>query len=66
MKALTGASDAEFQNMWLDMMIEHHQGAVEMAKAEEANGHYKRAVELAKKIQMDQTAEIEKMQGLLS
>ena len=66
MKALDKASDAEFQDMWLDMMIEHHEGAVKMAKAEEVNGQYKRAVELAKTIQTAQTAEIETMQGLLS
>ena len=66
MEALDKASDAEFQDMWLHKMIEHHEGAVKMAKAEEVNGQYKRAVELAKTIQTAQTAEIETMQGLLS
>lgn len=66
MKALEDAGDGEFEDMWLEMMVEHHEGAVEMAEAEEADGQYKAAVELAKDIQESQTAEIEKMQGLLS
>lgn len=66
MKALEKASGAEFQGMWLDMMVEHHEGAVEMAATEEADGQYKPAVDLAKDIQSSQTAEIKKMQDLLS
>ena len=66
MTALDDASDTEFQNMWLETMIEHHEGAVEMAEAEESDGLYKPAVDLAKGIQESQTAEIEKMQTLLS
>ncbi len=66
MAALEDASDAEFQDMWLEMMIEHHEGAVEMAATEEANGEYKPAVDLAKTIQESQTAEIDTMQQLLS
>lgn len=65
MTALEDASDAEFQTMWLEMMVEHHEGAAEMAEAEEADGRYKPAVDLAKDIQKSQTAEIETMQGLL-
>ncbi len=65
MEALDEASDAEFQDMWLDMMVEHHEGAVEMAATEQAEGQYKPAVELARDIQASQTAEIEKMQELL-
>ena len=48
------------------MMIEHHEGAVEMAETEEAEGQYEPAVELAEDIQESQTAEIEKMQALRS
>jgi uncharacterized protein (DUF305 family) len=40
MQALQDASDAEFQDMWLDMMIQHHEGAVEMASAERTEGQY--------------------------
>jgi len=66
MTALEEASDAEFQNMWLEMMVEHHEGAVQVAETEQAEGQYKPAVNLAEDIQKSQKAEIEKMQGLLS
>jgi uncharacterized protein (DUF305 family) len=65
MRALKNASDAEFQDMWRDMMIEHHQGAVAMAQTEEADGRYKPAVDMAKDIQKSQTAEIDKMKELM-
>lgn len=32
MSSLMGASGPEFNQMWLTMMIEHHEGAVEMAQ----------------------------------
>ncbi len=66
MTALEDADDGAFQDMWLELMIEHHEGAVEMARTEAAEGRYKRAVELAKDIQESQTAQIEEMQQLLS
>ncbi len=66
MTALQDAPDSEFQTMWLEMMIEHHTGAVEMAKAQTENGQYKPAIDLAEDIVAAQTAEIDTMQGLLS
>ncbi len=66
MTALEDADDAEFQDMWLEMMIEHHEGAVEMAQAEEADGQFKPAVELSREIQDSQTAQVQEMQDLLS
>ena len=65
MRALADASDAEFQDRWLALMIEHHQGAVEMAQAAQDEGQYKPAVELAADIEESQTDEIDTMQGLL-
>ena len=62
---LENASDAEFQDMWLEMMVEHHEGAVEMAKEQQENGQYKPAVDLAGDVVTTQTAEIEKMKALL-
>lgn len=64
MDALERASDAEFEQMWLDMMIEHHEGAVEMAETEIGNGQYEPAVDLAGDIVETQTAEIEEMERL--
>ena len=66
MQALEDAPDSEFQGMWLEMMVEHHEGAVEMAETEISDGQYKPAVDLAENIVESQTAEIEMMQGLLS
>jgi uncharacterized protein (DUF305 family) len=65
MAALKGASGAAFDKQFLTMMIEHHEGAIEMAKSEVGDGNYDQAVELAMKIQKDQEAEIATMRGLL-
>ena len=66
MKKLQQASDTAFQKMWLEMMIKHHEGAVEMAKTEVQDGQYKPAVDLAKQIIASQSKEIDTMKGLLS
>jgi uncharacterized protein (DUF305 family) len=65
MDALENASDAEFQDMWLEMMVEHHEGAIEMAEAEESEGRFKDAVDLAGQIIEAQKQEIDTMNGLL-
>lgn len=54
-----------FDRMWIQMMIKHHQGAVTMAKTEQADGQDAASIALAKKIQAAQTAEIATMQRLL-
>lgn len=62
---LENAPDDQFQTMWLEMMIEHHEGAVEMAKAEQEDGQFKPAVDLAEDVVETQTEEIETMEALL-
>ncbi|GAA3857289.1 DUF305 domain-containing protein [Amycolatopsis tucumanensis] len=66
MQKLEQASGAEFDKMWLEMMVQHHQGAVEMARTEVANGSNADAKALAQRIIDDQTAEINEMQQLLT
>jgi len=66
MSELENAPDAEFQTMWLEMMTEHHQGAIEMAEAEQSEGAFEPAVELAETIESAQQAEIELMEDLLA
>ncbi|WP_206793257.1 DUF305 domain-containing protein [Amycolatopsis sp. MtRt-6] len=66
MQKLGQAKGAEFDKMWLDMMIQHHQGAVEMARTELSKGSNADAKALAQKIIDTQQAEITEMQGLLS
>jgi uncharacterized protein (DUF305 family) len=64
-QALENAQGPEFDRMFLEMMIEHHDGAVEMAQTEVAEGQNPDAQALAQKIIGDQQAEIAEMQELL-
>lgn len=66
MAALAAASGAEFDRMFLEMMIEHHSGAVDMASTEVADGQNADAIALAREISSSQTAEIEEMETLLT
>lgn len=61
---LKAARGQEFLAMWLGMMIEHHEGAIEMARSEEDGGHSKRAVEMAKAIQRSEAAQLSLMKRL--
>jgi len=65
MQQLTDASGAEFDRLFLEMMIMHHQGAIEMANTELAEGSNPEALALAESIKTSQTAEIAEMQQLL-
>lgn len=66
MQNLENASGAEFDQMFLTMMIEHHQGAIEMAKTEQTDGSNEAAIQLAEDIEAAQTTEITTMEGLLN
>ena len=66
MAALEAASGPEFDRMWLEMMVIHHRGAVEMAQTEIAEGSNAEAVALAEEIADSQAAEIEEMETLLA
>lgn len=66
MDELEAAGPAEFTDLFLEMMVEHHRGAIEMARAHQEEGQYAPAVELAEQIELAQTAEIETMQALMS
>jgi len=59
-------SGAEFDRMFLTMMIEHHRSAVQMAETEAADGQNTDAIALAESIRDSQTAEIAEMQQLLT
>lgn len=64
MAGLEKATGAEFDQMFLTMMIEHHSGAIEMAKTEQAKGKNADAKALAKQIESAQTTEIADMKEL--
>lgn len=66
MDALENASDADFQQLWLELMVEHHEGAVEMARDEQESGRFEPAVDLAGQIIESQTDEIATMKELLA
>ncbi|MEU3014743.1 DUF305 domain-containing protein [Nocardia asteroides] len=65
MSALQAAQGAEFDKQWLEMMIEHHLGAVDMARTELANGVNPESRQLATAIVAAQEAEIATMRGML-
>ncbi|MFI8090935.1 DUF305 domain-containing protein [Streptomyces sp. NPDC086080] len=65
MDELMEASGKGFDTMFLTMMVEHHEGAVEMATTEKDKGRYGPAKELADDIITAQNAEIEEMNKLL-
>lgn len=65
MEELEDSSDAEFPRLWMTMMIEHHEGAITMAKAEQADGRFPDAIALAESIAESQAAEIATMEDLL-
>ncbi|WP_113700716.1 DUF305 domain-containing protein [Nonomuraea lactucae] len=65
MKKLEGAKEATFDKRFTQMMIAHHEGAIEMARTEQAKGVNPEAKELAKTIETSQQAEVEQMRKIL-
>lgn len=61
---LEAARGARFDRLFLAGMIEHHQGAVDMAGAEIEEGSDQLALELAAEMSTGQLAEIRRMQDL--
>ncbi|USQ81139.1 DUF305 domain-containing protein [Ornithinimicrobium faecis] len=62
---LAGLSGAAFDTRFLELMIAHHQGAVQMAEDVLADGQNTHAQELARQIIEAQEAEISQMQDML-
>jgi len=65
MTDLEDASGAEFDRLFLEMMLAHHTGAVEMAETEIDEGEFPDALALAEGIKSTQEAEIAEMETLL-
>lgn len=61
MHQLDQAHGADWDQMFLTMMIQHHRGAIAMAKTEQSSGLNPDAIALAKNIEKAQTAEITQM-----
>ncbi|GGW73880.1 DUF305 domain-containing protein [Streptomyces xantholiticus] len=65
MDELESSSGKAFDTAFMEMMIKHHEGAVAMAKTEQADGAYAPAKKMAGAIITSQTAEITQMNNLL-
>jgi uncharacterized protein (DUF305 family) len=66
MADLASASGADFDQMWLRMMIAHHEGAIEMATQVHSTSTNLAVRDLAQAVIDGQTAEIDTMQKLVS
>lgn len=65
MASLESASGKEFDRMFLEMMIRHHEGAIDMAEEEQRKGANPEAKRLARSIAESQAAEVKEMRSLL-
>ena len=59
---LTGTA---FEQRWLELMIAHHEGAIEIAEEEADEGEFSPAVDLAEAVAASQQDQIEQMQAVL-
>jgi uncharacterized protein (DUF305 family) len=66
MAALSQASGTEFDSMWLQMMIAHHEGAVVMAEQVKAQSDNSDVTALADQVITAQKQEIDTMKQLLA
>ena len=69
LKRLEAARGAEFEKLFLELMIKHHEGALQMVRelyATPAAGQEPELFMLASDVDADQTAEIRRMRSLLA
>lgn len=64
LEQLKAASGAEFDRLFLTLMITHHRGAIEMSTKAITTGSHQRINELATEVGVEQTAEIRRMQDI--
>jgi uncharacterized protein (DUF305 family) len=65
MDAMAAMTGDEFDRMWLEMMIAHHEGAISQSETVKANGSSADVLALADQIITAQQGEITEMQALL-
>ncbi|NJP92489.1 DUF305 domain-containing protein [Nonomuraea sp. FMUSA5-5] len=65
MTRLKAAKGAEFDKLFAQQMIAHHDGAIAMARTEQSSGSNPEAKELAKTIETAQRAEVEQLRKIL-
>ncbi|MGW4795638.1 DUF305 domain-containing protein [Nonomuraea sp. NPDC004297] len=64
MDALKAAKGTDFDRMFLQLMINHHMGAIEMSKRVLTGGAHIKIEELATDVSVEQSAEIHRMQQM--
>lgn len=65
MEELATSEDEEFDTLFLELMIEHHEGAVDMAETVLEEGNAPEAQQLAGEIVQTQEEEVEQMRTML-
>ena len=65
MTTLAGLEGVEFDRKFLELMVAHHRGAIEMAQTQIGEGADSDALALARTIRDDQNTEITEMENLL-
>ncbi|MFE2568503.1 DUF305 domain-containing protein [Streptomyces mirabilis] len=65
MKELKAMQGKEFDKMFAQMMIDHHDGAIAMAKTEQKSGQNADAKKMADAIVRGQSAEVKRLQSIL-
>ncbi|MBW8174005.1 DUF305 domain-containing protein [Ornithinimicrobium sp. Arc0846-15] len=65
MQDMMEAEGDQFDTIWLEMMIEHHEGAISMSRAQQDEGLNPDAVALAGTIIEAQQSEIDEMEQML-
>ncbi|QDZ15919.1 MULTISPECIES: DUF305 domain-containing protein [Humibacter] len=66
MAQLKAATGPAFDKAFLSLMIQHHQGAIDMAKQEQSGGKDTKAKKLADNIVNSQSQEVTEMQAMLT
>ncbi|MFI5778054.1 DUF305 domain-containing protein [Nocardia sp. NPDC051570] len=66
MTTLQNSTGPEFDRLWMQMMIDHHRGAIDMSNAELSGGANPDAKTLAQQIITAQQAEIQQMRTMLN
>jgi len=66
MDAMGAMTGVDFDSMWMEMMIRHHEGAIAMAVTVKAGSSNPDVLALADQVIAAQQAEIDEMEALLA
>ena len=66
LQKLRDANATDASKLFLEQMIQHHQGAIDMARTEVSGGQNQEVVTLAKAVVADQQTEIDHMKQMLA